>query len=201
MSAQQLAADPRLVRTATSSVPLVPLLAERWSPRSFDADAVVDDRALTALLEAARWAPSASNQQPRRFVVGRRGTATFEAVLSALLGFNQAWASRASVLVVAIAEVETAEGEVRRWAEHDLGLAVAALSVQAHAEGLHTHQMGGIDVDALRAAFDLPQRLVPVTVVAVGRVAPAELLDERATARETAERTRLPLEELVLVRE
>lgn len=60
-------------KTATTTVPVHPLLAERWSPRGFDqAHELADDR-LTALLEAARWAPSAANSQPWRFGVTRRG--------------------------------------------------------------------------------------------------------------------------------
>jgi len=193
--------DATLSRSTDSSQPLVPLLEERWSPRSYDETATIGDDTLDALLEAARWAPSAANMQPRRFIVGRRGSATFRTIEQQLLGFNAAWAGRASALLVALAEVESADGDVRRWAEYDLGQAVAALAVQAHAEGLHLHQMGGIDVDGVRAAFDLPARLVPVTVTAIGTVAHPSRLDEKAAARETAPRTRLPLDEIVLVRE
>ena len=185
-------------RTADSSEPLHELLDERWSPRSYDPEATIDDAELTALLEAARWAPSASNHQPRRFIAGRRGTATFDSILAGLVSFNAQWAERAALLVVAIAEPETEAGDVRRWAEYDLGTSIAHLTVQAHALGLHVHQMGGIDVDALRASFDLDERLVPVTVTAVGVVAGAELLEGVLAERETQPRTRLPLDEVVL---
>lgn len=190
-----------LTRNTDSSQPLVDLLEERWSPRSFDPDATIADDTLDALLEAARWAPSAANLQPRRFIIGRRGTPTFDAIENQLVGFNRAWAFRASALLVAIAEVTTEDGDARRWAEYDLGQSVAALAVQAHAEGLHVHQMGGFDVDGLRAAFALPERLIPVTVSAIGTVASPSLLDENAAARETAPRTRLALDEVVLVKE
>jgi hypothetical protein len=63
------------------------------------------------------------------------------------------------------------------------------------------HQMGGIEVDGLRAAFDLPERFVPVTVTAIGTVADPSQLDEKAAERETAPRQRLALDELVLVKE
>jgi nitroreductase len=194
-------AESTLVRTADSSQPLVPLLDERWSPRSYDETATIDDDTLDALLEAARWAPSAANTQPRRFVIGRRGTKTFRKIHENLMGFNAAWAHRASALLVAIAETTTEDGEVRRWAEYDLGQSVAALAVQAHAEGLHVHQLGGIDVDGLRTAFGLQDRFLPVTVTAIGTVADPSQLDEKAAERETAERTRLPLDEIVLVKE
>lgn len=193
--------DPSTTRTSDTEVPLVDLLDERWSPRSYDATATISDEQLTALLEAARWAPSASNMQPRRFIVGRRGTATFETILANLMGFNTVWAGNAAALVVAIAETATEDGDVRRWAEYDLGAAMSALSVQAHAEGLHTHQMGGIEVAGLSRAFDLPERLLPVTVTAIGVVDSADKLPEKLAERETLPRTRLPLDELVLARD
>lgn len=189
------------IRTSDTSVPLVPLLNERWSPRSFDPAAEISDAQLTALLEAARWAPSASNLQPRRFIVGRRGTPTFATILANLMGFNTLWAGNSAALVVAVAETETESGEARTWAQYDMGLAVSALSVQAHAEGLHVHQMAGIEADGLRAAFDLPARLLPLTVSAIGVVDTADKLPEKLAERESLPRTRLPLDELVLVRD
>lgn len=194
-------------RRATTSAPIEEIIAMRWSPRSFDADATVSDEQVASLLEAARWAASASNVQARRFVVARRGSAAFETIVGDLMGFNAAWASSASLLVVAIAVTEPEEGATamqptaHRWAEYDLGQAMASLAIQAHALGLHVHPMGGIEVEALQRDFALPARYVPVTAVAVGTVAHADLLPEHYRARETAERTRLPLSELVLVDE
>ena len=187
-------------RTADTAVPIVRELDARWSPRSFDASATVSDAQLDALLEAARWAPSASNHQPRRFIVGRRGTHVFDTIVGTLVGFNAAWAASASALVVAIAETSTVEGDKRPYAAYDLGQAVAHLSVLAQAEGLHTHQMAGVEFGELSAAFDLPENQEPLTVTAVGVVAPADALEGPLAERETAPRTRLPLSELVLAR-
>ncbi|MHA7279647.1 nitroreductase family protein [Arthrobacter sp. MDT2-2] len=187
-------------RTADTRVPLLPELAERWSPRSFDPQATISEDQLDALLEAARWAPSASNNQPRRFIVARRGTSVFDTIVSALVGFNAAWAHHASALIVGIAETSSVEGDVRPYAEYDLGQAVAHLSVQAEAEGLVTHQMAGVEWDRIVAAFDLPDNMKPMTITAVGTVDEPDKLPEALAERETAPRTRLPLEELVLVR-
>jgi nitroreductase len=192
---------PSTVRTAETSVPIVDLLEERWSPRSFDPAATISDRQLDALLEAARWAPSAQNQQARRFVVARRGTPTFDTIVDALVSFNALWAGNASALVVAIAETSTVEGDARPTAEYDLGQAVAHLGVQAHAEGFHTHQMAGVEWDKIVAAFGLTENLKPMTVTAIGVVDTADKLAEPLAERETAPRTRLPLDELVLVRD
>ena len=62
-------------RRAVTEAPIEEILSMRWSPRSFDPDAVVTDEQVTSLLEAARWAPSANNSQPWRFAVARRGSA------------------------------------------------------------------------------------------------------------------------------
>ena len=187
-------------RTASTSAPIVTELAERWSPRSFDPEATISDAQLASLLEAARWAPSASNNQPRRFIVAQRGSHEFDTLVDALVGFNAAWAHNASALIVGVAETSTVEGDKRPYAEYDLGQAIAHLSIQAHAEGLHTHQMAGVQWDKVVAAFDLTENLKPLVITAVGTVDAAEKLPEALAERETAERTRLPLEELVLVR-
>lgn len=188
---------PRRPRNPTS-VPLPDQLADRWSPRSFDAGFEIGADDLTALGEAARWAPSANNAQPARFIVGRRGTPTFASIAAALRPFNQEWAPRASVLIVALAET-TRDGQRLRWAEYDLGQAVAHLTVEAESRGLSVRQMGGFDADALRATFALAPEFVPVTVVAVGRYDASAELPEEHRRREAAPRQRRGLDELALI--
>src|SRR3954454_20121344 len=140
-------------RNATSQVPLHPLLAQRWSPRAFDADHAVTDEQLTAVLEAARWASSSSNTQPWRFLVARRGEQDFGRLVDLLAAGNQVWASRAGVLIMVAAETTDASGAARSHALYDTGQAVAQLVAQAQAEGLATHQMGGFDANGTAEAF------------------------------------------------
>jgi nitroreductase len=185
-------------RFAQTDAPLIGALVERWSPRAYDRDAVVSPEVVDVLLEAARWAPSANNSQPWRFVVAHRGTPEFTAIHDALMGFNQAWADSAAVLIVNIAETTDAEGRERPWATYDLGQAVAHLSVQAQHEGLHTHQMGGFDGEALKAAFGLGETLKVVSVIALGVPGDVDVLPDALREREVAPRERLTLDELVL---
>jgi nitroreductase len=185
-------------RRADTDAPLIAPLIERWSPRSYDPDAEVTEREVRTLLEAARWAPSANNSQPWRFIVARRGTAEFALVHDALVGFNRAWADSAAALIVNIAEVADETGRPRRWATYDLGQAVAHLTVQAQHEGLHTHQMGGFDPARLAEGFELADGLEVVSITAVGRVGDASALPEALREREVAPRSRKPLDELVI---
>lgn len=186
-------------RAAETSAPISEVIANRWSPRSFDVSHAVPEEKITAFLEAARWSASASNTQPWRFIVGRRGTETHATVVEHLMGFNKAWAGSAAVLLVNLAETVSTEGAEQRWAHYDLGQAAATLALQAHKDGLHVHQMGGFDADALRGAFSVDGRFDVVSVTAVGLLAPPEALpDGPLREREVAPRIRKPLAELLL---
>ena len=188
-------------RKADTEAPLIAALVERWSPRAYDPTAEISTDVLRTILEAARWAPSANNTQPWRFIVARRRTDAFSTVHQALKGFNQAWADSAAVLVVNVAEIVAPDGTARPWARYDLGQAVAHLTVQAQHEGLHTHQMGGFDAVRIHDAFGLDASLEVVSITAIGVLGDVDTLPDPLREREVAPRLRKPLEELVLVGE
>jgi nitroreductase len=187
-----------MTRSALTSAPLHPLLSRRWSPRGFDTTHRLPEVQLTALLEAARWSPSANNSQPWRFVVTQRGEPAFERLTSTLTGANRRWAGRASALLLVLAETTDETGSPRAYGLYDTGQAVAHLVTQAEAEGLSTHQMGGFDKAAAAAEFGVDPRFTPVVVVAVGRRQDEHGLPEDLATREGAPRERRPLAELVL---
>ena len=185
--------------SAATDAPILDVLAERFSTRVFDPAAPIDEDSLASALEAARWSPSANNTQPWRFIVTRRGSDEFAVVYDALRDFNKAWAGDAAVLIVAAATTTTEDGSPMHFAQYDTGQAVAHLTVQASAEGLATHQMGGFDRAAVKAAFDLPENITPLTVIAVGAGGSLADAPEEVRARESVPRTRLALSEFVLV--
>lgn len=185
-------------KTAPTDTPILDVLAERWSTRIFDPETPIDEAALASALEAARWAPSANNTQPWRFVVARRGTDAHAAIVAALMGFNQSWAADAAALVV-FATVSSLEGKPLAWAAYDAGQAAAHFTVQAHASGLSTHQMGGFDRAALAQAFGFGEDLAAVTVMAVGALGDIENASEALRERELAPRTRRPIAESLIV--
>ncbi|MBW1640113.1 nitroreductase [Microbacterium resistens] len=189
---------PTLDRTAPTEHPVLDVLADRWSPRAYDASTPIDEAKLASALEAARWSPSANNSQPWRFIVARRGTELHEGIQSALMGFNQVWAGNAAVLIVAIAETANAEGAPYTHAIYDLGQAVAHLSVQAHHDGLVVHQMSGFVPETIRELVDLEERFAPTTVIALGELGDIDALPDPLQEREVAPRVRRPLVETVV---
>lgn len=185
-------------RYAVTDAPVLDVFAERWSTRIFDAAAPLDEEAFQSALEAARWAPSASNTQPWRAIVARRGTASHEKVFATLMDFNQAWAGDAAALVVFVAETVRESGDPMPWAVYDTGQAAAYFTIQAHAGGLFTHQMGGFHRDQLAEAFDLDPHLTPIAVMAVGAFGDPAAVTEKIRERDSTPRTRRPVAESLI---
>ena len=181
-----------------TAVPILEVLAERWSPRAFTPQ-VVEQEKLLALVEAFRWAPSSMNEQPWSLLVATKDDAEgFAKMLGCLVDANQAWAKNAPLLMITLAKATfNRNGNVNRTALHDTGIALMALFVQATALGLQAHGMGGIHLDKIREVYGLPADVEAVAGVVVGYAASAEVLEEPMRSRETALRTRKPLSEFV----
>ena len=174
------------------------LLRRRWSPRAF-AERPVEPTTIRSVLEAARWAPSSANQQPWSFVVAtKEDSAEHARLLGILMEGNVRWARHAPALILVVARLYTdRDGRTSQRSLYDAGLAVANLTTQATALGLFVHQMGGFYTDKAREAFAIPDGYEPVVELALGYLGDPESLPEDLRTRETAVRTRKPLEEFV----
>jgi nitroreductase len=151
----------------TPNYPILPQFTERWSPRAF-ADKPVTEEQILTVLEAARWAPSASNLQPWRFFYGVKGEPEFDTLLSLLIPFNEGWAKNAGALIF-ITSVKTFDGERQNATNSfDAGSAFMSLSLQAHALGLVAHGMAGIEYDKAPVVLGLPENLKLEAAVAIG---------------------------------
>lgn len=181
-------------RLASTSVPIHPDLAARWSPRAFDPDAVITADQLTAVLEAARWAASWGHRQPVRFIVGIRGDETFT-TLASLLKRGNSYARAASALILVCAD-EGQDERTARYAAVDTGAAIAQLTVEAVSRGLIAHPMAGFDVDGARSAFGIPDGVRALAVVAVGMLGDYSEMGEEIAERDGRPRERLPLEQI-----
>ena len=185
-------------KIANTEHPIHELIAGRWSPYAFS-NRPVDAADLASCLEAARWAPSSYNEQPWSYILGTRDNPEqFERVLSCLVEANQAWAKEAPVLLLGCTKLNfTRNGQPNAAAVHDLGLASASLSFEATARGLYVHQMIGILPERASELFDIPPDVRPLTAMAIGYVAEPGTAPEQYQQRDTAPRTRKPLEDFV----
>ena len=178
---------------------LTPLLRQRESVMVYDRSYVIPADDLRAILEAARWAPSAGNSQPWGFIVGRRGDETHRKIVQVLSAANQAWAPAASAIIITLHQVATDfdhEIAYSDYAMFDLGQAVAHITVQARSMGLQVRQFGGFDHPAANAAFHVPPHWAATTGIALGL--PATHGEEASLPGWVQQRSRLPRERLPL---
>ncbi len=186
------------IKKAVTDYPILPILAERWSPYGFE-KRPVSEADIRSLFEAARWAASSYNEQPWNYLVAtRENSAEFGRLLSCLVEANQAWAKEAPVLVLAIVSLRFSKNnQENRAAVHDLGLAAGNLLAEATTRGLSVHQMIGILPDKAREIYHIPEHFEAWTAMAIGYKAdPTELPDE-LRERDMAPRQRKPLNKFV----
>ena len=146
------------------------LINTRQSCRSYDEEKQVEPEKITAILEAARLAPTACNGQPFHFTVCRGDKAKEVAKATQGVGLNK-FAAQAPVLIVISEEayVKTAACGARvkgnDYRSIDIGIAAAYLTAAATEEGLSTCILGWLDDEKIREICGLkrPVRLV-VTV-------------------------------------
>ena len=126
-------------------------------------------------------------------------TDTFEKLASTLVAGNS-WATKAPILILGVAkETFTYNGSENRFASYDVGQAVGQLTVQAASAGLYLHQMGGFDAAKAQEIFALPSDFAPQSLIALGYLGEADLLDdEKQRERHNSPvRKRKPLSEIV----
>jgi nitroreductase len=168
--------------------PIDPQFLERWSPRAFDGTAVPQGD-LETMFEAARWAPSAFNSQPWRFLYAHRGDAHWETFLNVLVPYNIGWAQHAAVLLFILSDTlpfTDKEGNPSPSLTHsyDAGAAWMLLALQAWRMGYYAHGMSGIELDTAREALSVPERYVINAAAAIGRQGDPATLSEKLRARE-----------------
>jgi nitroreductase len=166
-----------------------PIFLTRWSPRAFTGEPMPEE-VLRSLFEAARWAPSAFNLQPWRFVYARRDTPDWARLLEVLIPYNQAWVKGASALAFVISDrfrrPEGAEPIPLYSHSFDAGAAWACLALQAHHLGWAAHGMTGLDFAKAYEVLEVPEADWRVeAAIAIGRPADKSVLPEAFQARET----------------
>lgn len=174
-----------------------PLFLNRWSPRAMSGEPI-DDTLLLRFIEAARWAPSAGNSQPWRFLYVRNGGVLWPETLALLSARNRQWAPQASALILLLSHASPASacGTVRN-PSFDSGAAWAHLALQATLSGWHTRAIAGFDRDAARALFQVPAEYELEILIALGRLGDDTALPAPLREREPPS-ARLPLSALAV---
>ena len=142
--------------SAVTTYPVISVISNRWSPRSFDPARLLDTDTIGSLFEAARWAPSASNEQPWRYLIGVNFNEEHRAILDCISESNGRWAQNAPLLIIAVGKTTRNDLPNRHFA-HDVGLSLENLFLQAIGMGRHE---AGVLLDERGSNVDLVDEAV-----------------------------------------
>jgi len=163
---------------------LLALLKGRRSIRRYRPDPVPDEL-IEQILEAGRWAPSASNRQPWTFIVVQDKDILQQVAQHAAYYFVR-WAHvKDAPLLIALCG-DARHPIYRQFLHEDVGLAGSQIMLQAKALGLGTCWLGGLDRKAIAGILRVPNHVEIIGLLAVG------FPDE-----EPESRSRKPLSEIV----
>lgn len=176
--------------TRHSTHAIHPQFLDRSSPRAFSGKALTP-KDIETIVEGARWAPSASNKQPWHFAYAIHGDANWQAFSTIPNEFNRRWCLNAGALLVVLSN--KAESAMHSF---DTGCAWGYLALQAHAMGLATHAMAGIELAAAREVLQLGEQWQVECLVAIGERGDKSSLPAELAERETPS-PRKPLSEIL----
>lgn len=160
-------------------------IKNRWSPRKYTNRPVTGEM-ISLLFEAARWAPSARNEQPwRYFYAKKEDEKAFAQFFNCLDEGNRKWANDAQVLMISVMKKHYDFKNLPNGkALHDVGAANVSIAIQAAEMGLQAHQMGGFDKEKTTELLQLDKNnYEPVTMITVGFPADETVFSEEDEIR------------------
>ena len=145
---------------------LLSFIRSRRSIRQYQ-DREVPEEAIQQILEAGRWAPSASNRQPWHFIVIRDPDIRQSVSEHAAYAFIR-WAhvGKAPVLIALCGNVKNRI--YRQFLHEDVGIAGTQMMLQAAALGLGTCWVGGLDRKTIGDILKLPDSVELIGLLTLG---------------------------------
>lgn len=166
---------------------ILEVFKKRFSPRFFTPEKI-KDKEINSIFEAARWTPSAYNNQPWHFYLIETKTKAFKKVLNCLPELNQ-WAKTAAALAIAC-YLKDKDDNKAKFAQYDLGASVMSLVIQAQSLGYYARQMALFDKEKLIKEIKINKNHYPFVIVALGKLGDYRKIDQSLLERELRPRER-----------
>ncbi len=156
------------------------LILKNRSYRRFHQDHAIDRITLEELVELARLTPSAANKQPLRYIL------SYDPIKNRAIFPNLGWASylkewpgpeegeRPSAYIIICTDTSIDEKVI--WG--DQSIAALAILLGAAERGLGGCMIGNIKKENLSSALEIPERYIPLLVVALGEPREEIIIEE-----------------------
>jgi len=154
----------------------------------------IEQDKIDKILDAARMAPSARNQQPWRFVVVRDRKLIETLVDRAFSEVNRV--AKEAPVIISVCANPNDDSVIggKEYYMFDLGLTVENMVLAATDMGLATHIMAGIDEDELKKVLGIPAEVRSVVSVVVSY--PAKDSYDESAKDKLGQRTRKSIDEI-----
>lgn len=145
------------------------LAKKRHSVRSF-LDSKVEEQKLMKVLEAARLAPSACNNQPLQLIVIQNESSKQK--LQAV--YNRAWFLQAPIIIVACCDRKSSwhRKDGKDYGDVDIAIAVDHMTLAATDLGLGTCWIGAFNAAEAKKILLLPEDIDPIAFTPLGYPSP-----------------------------
>ena len=134
-------------------------IRKRKSIRKFNAGSLTEEQ-LRTLMEAAQWAPSASNMQPYEFIIVKDDK--LKAELSSK-GSMQRFITSAAVIFVGIGDPKR-----EKWYKIDIAIAMEHMALQAAELGLGSCWIGAFDEQKVKEVLKVPTDKQVIAFLPIG---------------------------------
>jgi nitroreductase len=159
----------------------------------------VEREKIVKILEAARLAPSATNEQPWRFVVVKGKENVKNVVTRASRMGRKAFDEAPVLILVFVNPKDYVFPDGKTFYLLDVGLAMENILLAATDLGLITHPMASLDEGKLKEMLGVPDEMEFVIATPLGY--PVEGSYEEAAQERLSQRIRKDLKELVYMNE
>jgi nitroreductase len=149
-----------------ANMELIDIVKSRTSVRTFQ-NKKIDRQTLIEVLESARLAPSACNNQPWKFIIVDE-----PAILKQLSqAYTREWFANAPQVIVICGNYQESWKRPLDGKDHcevDVAIATDHITLMATAKGLGTCWVCNFNPDKVSEALQLPQQLKPLVLLPIG---------------------------------
>lgn len=141
------------------------LAKNRYSERSFDKSRPIEEEKLSKILEAGRVAPTACNFQPQKVYVIKSEDALWKAAK-----LTHTYNAPVVLLICYDANVvwKNSREEGYNSGEQDASSVLTSMMFEAEDLGIHSLWIRGFNSKLVAEAFELPENIKPVMMLAIG---------------------------------
>ena len=144
--------------------PTIQSIKERRSVRNFQ-EKDIDKELLREIIQAGKFAPSAQNKQPWKFVVVRDPETKSKLAEKAR---KQLWIGDAGVVIAALGMDKKDPSIYERWAERDVMTAVEHMVLTAWELGYGTCWIGAFEQKDIKEILDIPEAMTVINLLPIG---------------------------------